>query len=288
MKHKIAGNVKEIMKVFRNYVFIISTLFIFIWGLLSLVLPEMKAGLSNALATTIGFDIPETLTQNSIEGLALLVIIVVSSLSVLILLVNVLFEAKVTAIVLNPEIDIYTSKKGCLSDTWDNKKEHILVRMLNFHQNDIVDLSVKAVVTVHEEIERQDGEREEFLCYFSIPAELIDPSEVLVLKSNIPWTIAIADDITLSNTLTSNYKMDLGEKITNAVLTGNKLISVKRELELLIKGTDPVTRSIFSINRTIKLDEQDIKGNYTLHLHRGRFKSLPMHVKTKKEVEHYI
>jgi hypothetical protein len=283
----IKNNLRSVIKPLIVYVLALSALFIAIWLLLGIVMPELKSSLSNALSLAIGFEIPEDIVNgSSLTGMTLLVIIAVSALSVLLLLVHVLFEATITAKVLNPNIDIYTSKRGCLSDKWDQEKNHILVRMINFHTGDLVDVSIKAVITVHEDIEA-NGERTEFLCYFSVPYKVIDPASVLVLKERTPWTIAIPSDIVLSNSISSGYEMNVGEPIKQAVLPNNKLFSAKRDLEILIKGTDPRTTSSFSIHKTIELDEQ-IGDEYRLLLHKGSFKSLDMWVKSKDEVEQYI
>lgn len=274
------------MKPLFVYVTGLTAIFAAIWVMLGLILPETKGNLLNALSTAFGLEIPDTLFSEAITPLTLLVIVVVSVLSIALILIHVYFEATITARIINPHIDLYTSKKGVLSTSWSEDKEHILVRLVNFHPQDLLNVEVKAIITVHEKIALDNGETDEFICFF--PVEEIDPENVLILGSRTPWSIAVPSDITLSNSIRSGYSLNLGAPIRESFLPQNKLISCKREIEFLITGVETKSSSHFALHRKVLLDEQNEDGSYTLHLHKGSFQSLPLQVSSKSDVEEYV
>lgn len=100
----------------------------------------------------------------------------------------------------------------------------------------------------------------------------------------MPWTIAVPADALLSNSLTKDYHFKPGEPIAHSFSAGKKIKNVERSLQILIRGTDTSSYSQFVIHRKISIDSQ-VGDAYAMHLHRGSFKSLPLRISDKGDLE---
>jgi hypothetical protein len=275
---------KEFLRITGFYTAGVVVVFYMIWALLDVALPEANLNVVRALSTAFGINLPENLIVDSSMGMkAAMVIVIISVLSIGLIVLNVFFSAIVTARFIHPRIDLVTSGRGALSTKWNPTMPYVLVRMSNFHRADLVDVRVGVVLTV-EETRDNGGTSEQFLCY--LPITEFTPQRVLVMERQMPWSIAVPGDILLSNSLTRNYHFRPGEPVVKSFTPGKKLESVRRTLQILIQGTDTQSYSRFVIHRKIPVDEQH-GGKYTLHLHDGSFKSLPLHIDTAEELEQY-
>jgi hypothetical protein len=196
----------------------------------------------------------------------------------------VFFSAIITARFIRPRVNLITSERGVLSTTWNAEMPYVLVRMSNFYSSDLVDVKLDAVLAV-EETRIIDGKEDEFRSY--MPIESFTPRHILVMSQKMPWSIAVPGDMYVGNSLNKSYHFRPGKPITQSFTPGRKAHKVKRTLQVLIQGTDAHTYSSFVIQREILIDSQD-GDNYTLHLHKGAFKSLPLHITDPADLEQYV
>lgn len=274
---------KDFFKLTALYTVGVILIFYFCWTVLQLVLPEARLDLVQTLSTAFGINLPNDmdLTSAETEGRMFSVVLIIAALSIGLILLNVFFSAVITARFIRPKVKLLTSSRGVLSTTWNPANPYMLVRMSNFYQADLVDVTVNVVLTV-EEVRASGAATEQFLCY--LPVHDFTPQRVLVMERRTPWSIAVPADILLGNSLTKNYHFKPGKPIVASFSAGKKIISVKRSLQILIQGTDTQSYSHFVIHRRIPIDEQD-GTKYTLHLHKGSFKSLPMRIEDPSDLE---
>lgn len=275
---------KRLYKILTIYLVGITAIFYLIWQLLDIALPEANINLLNALSTAFGIEVPDNIMDNALDGRMIGIILLLSVLSVGLILLHVYFEATMTAHMINPEINIITSSRGALSYKWFSGVPYVLIRLSNFHKNELMDVKVDAVLTVEETRDIGNGQTEQFLCYLPIPD--VTPKNVLVMKPRAPWSIAIHGDCRLSNSLTKDYHFKPGEPILHSFSTGKKLVGAKRHIEVMISGIEPKSYARFVQHRCIAIDEMN-GDTYTLHLHAGEFKSLPMHVLSADDLERF-
>jgi len=212
------------------------------------------------------------------------VVLIIAGLSIALIVLNVFFSAVITARFIRPKVRLLTSSRGVLSTTWNPTTPYMLVRMSNFYGSDLVDVNINVVMTV-EEVRQSGAGTEQFMCY--LPVQDFTPQRILVMEQRTPWSLAVPADILLGNSMTKNYHFKPGKPILASFSAGKKIISVKRTLQILIQGTDARSYSHFVIHRRILIDEQD--GNkYTLHLHKGSFKSLPLRIEDANDLEQVV
>jgi len=271
----------NVYKTVFLYVGGIISIFVVIWILLGLVLPQMNLSLLGALSNVFGLELPESMLNGQLTPLVTLVMGGLVFFSILLLIVHVLFEAFITAQLISPTLHILTSRFGVLSSAWQKDREHILVRLLNYEKTDLVDVRILAVITVREQTVSPDDEITFFMAHF--PVTELTPAYILALHPRMPWTIAVPTDQTFTHTLNSDYKLHLGRPIEKPAKAGHRLIASERRIEILIKGRDTRTSASFSSLHKIDLDSQK-DGVYTLHLKRGKFADLPMHVEHKDDL----
>lgn len=273
---------KDFFKITAFYAAGVVTFFYVFWTLLELALPGAKLDIVQALAGAFGINMPDSFSvdvDGGEQAIILVGLIVVMSLGLIVL--NVFFSAVITARLIQPRVALVTSSRGVLSTTWNSEKPYVLIRLSNFHKADLIDVTLQVVLTV-EEVRDNNGPLEQFRTYLS--AENFTPKNILFMEPRMPWTIAVPADVLLSNSLTKDYRFKPGEPIVGSFSTGKKIKNVERSLQILIRGTDTSSYSQFVIHRKIMLDRQD--GDvYTLHLHRGSFKSLPLRISDKSDLE---
>jgi len=272
---------KDFVKITAAYAIGVMVFFYLVWSLLSLALPEAQLDIVRALSTSFGINLPDDLMVRTSMGLrAVGVVAIISFLSIGLIVLNVFFSAIITARIIQPKIPLLTSSRGVLSTTWNGGRHFVLVRMSNFHKCDLVDVNLNVVLTVEEE--REGGEQ--FMCY--LPVHEFTPPRVLFMSKKMPWSIAVPADAHLSNSLASDYHFKPGEPITASFAANKKIIKVRRCLQILIQGMDADSNAKFVIQRKIMVDEQNGE-NYTLHLHRGNFKSLPLQIDDPADLEKF-
>jgi len=281
---KINAFTYNLTSLFSLYLLVLLGIGCVIWILLSIALPEGAENLQNVLFTTLALKVPKSLLSEHSEMTFLIIAFFIVILTVCLILVDIYFKAIVTAKLINPPIDLVTSSRGVLSTKWDAKKAYILVRLVNFNKAELVNVEVKAVVTVTETIKVDNGETSTFSCYF--PVTDIDPTSVLILQSRMPWSIAVPANIRLENSINHGYELNVGKKIEQGILPDREIILTERKIEFLISGVEPSSSSFFAIHRSVDLDRQE-EGKYELLLHEGTFKDLPMHVLNRDDVEEY-
>lgn len=274
---------KDFFKLTALYTIGVILIFYVCWTVLQFVLPEARLDLVQTLSTAFGINLPNDmdLSAAEAEGRMFSVVLIIAALSIGLILLNVFFSAVITARFIRPKVRLLTSSRGVLSTTWNPANPYMLVRMSNFYTSDLVDVTVNVMLTV-EEVRASGAGTEQFLCY--LPVHDFTPQRVLVMEQRTPWSIAVPADILLGNSLTKNYHFKPGKPIVASFSAGKKIISVKRSLQILIQGTDTQSYAHFVIHRRIPIDEQD-GSKYTLHLHKGSFKSLPMRIQDPNDLE---
>ncbi|MDD9900148.1 MAG: hypothetical protein OXT65_04145, partial [Alphaproteobacteria bacterium] len=275
---------KEFVKITTFYTIGIIVVFYMIWAMLDIVLPEANLNLLRALSTAFGVNLPDDILVNTEMGMrAVMVTAVIALLSILLIILNVVFGAVITTHLIRPRVNIILSRKGVLSHKWNTDMPYALVRMCNFHSGDLANIRLTVALTVHER-RIVDGKEDEYMTF--LPIEQFTPPNILIMLKKTPWSIAIPADAFLSNSMTKDYHFKPGQEITKSFSTGKKFIRCDRKLEILIQGMDTRSYSRFIIHHKIPVDTQDGE-NYTLHLHRGTFKSLPMNIDDPNELEQY-
>jgi hypothetical protein len=273
---------KDFLKITGLYAVGIIIIFYLCWMALRAALPDAQLDLVQTLSTAFGINLPNDMPlQSDTEVRMFSVVVIIAAMSIALIVLNVFFSAIITARFIRPRVKVLTSTKGVLSTTWNATSPYMLVRLSNFHSTDLVDVTLNAVLTV-EELRSNGVSTEQFLCY--LPIADFTPQRILVMEQRTPWSIAVPADILLSNSLTKNYHFKPGKPIVTSFSAGKKIVASKRTLQILIQGTDARSYSHFVIHRRIPIDEQN--GNhYTLHLHKGTFKSLPLFIEEEGDLE---
>lgn len=275
---------KDFFKITAMYAAGVVTFFFVFWNLLEVALPGAKLDLVQALAGAFGINMPDSFSVEVDGGqqAAILVgLIVIMSLGLIVL--NVFFSAVITARLIQPRVALITSSHGVLSTTWNSERPYMLVRLSNFHKADLIDVSLQVVLTV-EEVRSNGVKGEQFRTY--LPIEHFTPKSILFMEPRMPWTIAVPADAVLSNSLTKDYHFKPGEPVAHSFTPGKKIDSMERSLQILVRGTDTSSYSPFVIHRKILIDSQ-VGDAYALHLHRGSFKSLPLRIEDKSDLEQF-
>ena len=276
---------KDFFKLTGFYTLGIIIVFYVCWLFLQMALPEAKLDLVQTLSTAFGINLPDSMDlEADTEERMFFVVLIIAGLSIALIVLNVFLSAVITARFIRPKVRLLTSSRGVLSTTWNPTTPYMLVRMSNFYGSDLVDVNINVVMTV-EEVRQSGAGTEQFMCY--LPVQDFTPQRILVMEQRTPWSLAVPADILLGNSMTKNYHFKPGKPILASFSAGKKIISVKRTLQILIQGTDARSYSHFVIHRRILIDEQD--GNkYTLHLHKGSFKSLPLRIEDPNDLEQVV
>lgn len=276
---------RDFFKITCLYSLGIIVTFYMCWVLLEAVVPEARLDLLRTLTTAFGVNLPDDMPLNlATEARRLVVILIIAMLSLGLVVMNVFFGAVVTARFIRPRVQLVTSERGVLSATWNPDMPYVLIRMANFYVADLVDVTLNIVLMV-EETRLVNGQQEQFRSY--LPITEFSPQRILVLEQKMPWSIAVPADAHLGNSLSKDYHFTPGKPITNSFSKGKTIVSAKRTLQILLQGTDARSYSHFVIHRKIPVDSQE-GDKYTLHLHRGAFKSLPLRIAGPQELEQYV
>jgi hypothetical protein len=276
---------RDFFKITGLYTIGIIVTFYLCWLLLEAAVPEAKLDLLQTLTTAFGVNLPNDmpLTMNT-EARRMSVVFIIALLSLGLVILNVFFGAVVTARFIRPRVQLVTSARGVLSTAWNAEMPYILVRMANFYAADLVDININIVLVV-EETRMVNGQTEQFRSY--LPVSEFTPQRILVLEQRMPWSIAVPADTHLGNSLSKDYHFAPGTPITQSFSKDKTVVTAKRTLQILMQGTDARSYSHFVIHRKIPVDEQE-GDRYTLHLHRGAFKSLALQIDRPDELEQYI
>ncbi|HYD17626.1 MAG TPA: hypothetical protein VEF76_04010 [Patescibacteria group bacterium] len=276
---------RDFFKITALYTFGIVVTLGACWMMLGLALPDAKLDLLQTITSAFGINLPNNMPLDmSDEARLAAVVMIIAMMSIGLVILNVFFSAVITARFIRPRVDLVLSKRGVLSTVWNASMPYVLVRMSNFYPADLVDVSLNIALTV-EETHVINGTPDTFRTYFTI--EQFTPQRILVMEQKMPWSIAVPGDILLSNSKTRAYPFRPGKVIVDSIAKeGMKPATVKRSLQILIQGTDARSYSHFVIHKNIAIDEQDGQ-NYTLHLHRGVFKSLPLQISDAAQLEQY-
>lgn len=276
---------KDFIKITTLYAFGVVGFFYLIWSLLRLAMPGASLDIVQALAGAFGINMPDNFSYDGSGGMqAIMVVGIIIVLSLGLVVLNVFFSALITARLIQPRVGLITSARGVLSTAWNAACPHVLVRLSNFHRADLIDVTLQVVLVV-EEVRSNGVKNEQFRTYLPIPE--FTPKSILFMEPRMPWTIAVPADAKLSNSLTTDYHFKPGEVVENSFSPGKKIDSLQRSLQILIRGTDTHSYASFVIHRKILIDSQE-GDTYTLHLHQGSFKSLPLRISDKADLERYV
>lgn len=276
---------KDFFKITGLYTVGIVITFLASWMLLGLALPDAHLDLLTTLTTAFGVNLPNDMPLNmNTEARMAAVVIIISLLSIGLVILNVFFSAVITARFIRPRVELVLSTRGVLSTAWNPDMPYVLVRMSNFYPADLVDVKLDIAMSV-EETHIINGQPDTFRSYF--PIHQFTPQHILVMEQRMPWSIAVPGDVLLENSKIRAYPFRPGKVIVDSITKAStKPASIKRSLQILIQGTDARTYSHFVIQQKIEIDSQE-GNNYTLHLHRGIFKSLPLRIEKREELEQY-
>lgn len=275
---------KDFIRITALYAFGVVGFFYLFWLLLGFALPGAKLDIVQALAGAFGINMPDSFSVEAEGGSqAIIVAGIVIVLSLGLIVLNVFFSAVITARLIQPRVALITSSRGVLSTIWNKERPYVLVRLSNFHKADLIDVTLQAVLTV-EEVRSNGVKGEQFRTY--LPVDTFTPKSILFMEPRMPWTIAVPADVLLSNSLTRDYHFKPGEPIGHSFTPGKKIDSVERTLQIMIRGTDTSSYAQFVIHRKIAIDSQ-VGDAYALHLHRGSFKSLPLRISDKGDLEQF-
>lgn len=185
-----------------------------------------------------------------------------------ILVLNMIFQAVITAKLIKPAIDLRLSDGAVFNPSYGlQQTPNILFRLINANPFDLHLISLKVFLTVHDK--HPEDPARSMIYYFPVPD--IDPQEIPVLRSHTPWIIAIPVDAALGNSIVRDYEW----RLTGPA--GSQL--GKRQLEVLVSGYE--TEASTSFMRAFKLN---LEADGPDGLICGAFKSLPC-VMDKKELE---
>lgn len=276
---------KDFFKITGIYTLGILVTFMACWMLLGVALPDAHLDLLTTLTTAFGVNLPNDMPLNmDTEARMAAVVLIIAALSIGLVILNVFFSAIITARFIRPRVELVLSQRGVLSTAWNPNMPYVLVRMSNFYPADLVDVRLNIALSV-EEVHIINGQPDTFRSYF--PIEQFTPQHILVMEQKMPWSIAVPGDALLANSRTRAYPFRPGKVIVDSIAKeGMKPATVKRSLQILIQGTDARTYSHFVIQKNILIDSQE-GVNYTLHLHKGIFKSLPLRIAAPTDLEQY-
>ena len=273
---------RDFFKLTTIYSVAIFVTFYLSWLLLQAAMPEANLDLLQTLTTAFGINLPNNmpLTMNT-EAKRVSVVLIIAFLSLTLVILNVFFGAVVTARFIRPRVRLITSAGGVLSTTWNAERPYIVVRMANFYSADLVDVTANIVLEV-EESRIVGGRTEQYRSY--LPIADFTPQRILVMEQKMPWSLAVPADAHLGNSLSGDYHFLPGQPILKSFSKGKTFVSAKRTLQILLQGTDARSYSSFVIHRKIPVDEQ-AGDKYTLHLHKGSFRSLPLRITDPADLE---
>ena len=263
---------KSLVTLFFAYVVLVSVVTLAILSLYAVLLPGTAAEgfvwLKRAISASFSLGdyreaAPSSLPDDD-PGIVVMLILFAHAFAILVL--NMIFQAVITAKLIKPAIDLRVSDGAVFNPSYGLKKTpHILFRLVNASAFDLHLVSLKAFLTVHDE--HPDDPSKSMLYYFPVPE--IDPLEIPVLRSLTPWIVAIPVNEALANSIVHDYEWRLSRPAGS--------VPGRRQLELLVSGNE--TEASTSFMQAFKLNlEHDGPGSLIC----GRFQSLPCTMKKRE------
>ncbi len=264
---------KSLVALFVTYIVLVGLVTLAILSVYALLLPGTLAEGYDLLkrAVIASFNLsgykdaaPASFREN--PNVVVMAILFAHAFAILVL--NMIFQAVITAKLIKPAIDLRLSDGAVFNPAYGLKKTpHILFRLINANPFDLHLITVKAFLTVHDENPQDPAQS--MIYYFPVPE--IDPREIPVLRSHTPWIIAIPVDAPLDNSIVRNYEW----RLTGP--SGSQ--AGKRQLEVLVSGYE--TEASTSFMRAFKLN-LEAEGQNALVC--GAFQPLPC-VIDKRELD---
>jgi hypothetical protein len=261
---------KSLITLFFTYIVLVSVVTLAVVSVYALLLPgtlsDGVALLKRAISASFSLSgykeaAPSPFQDN--PGIVVMAILFAHAFSILVL--NMIFQAVITAKLIKPVIDLRLSDSAVFHPSYGLKQTpHILFRLVNASPFDLHLLSLKAFLTVHDEHPEDDSRSMTY--YFPVPN--IDPVEVPVLRSLNPWIIAISVDEALGNSIVRDYKW----RLTGA--SGSQ--PGRRQLEVLVSGNETEASTSFMRAFTFNLETDGPNG-----LLCGTFQPLPSVMKKR-------
>lgn len=264
---------KSLITLFIAYVALVSIVTVAILAFYAVLLPgtvsEGFALLKRAVSASFNLGgyleaTPASLKDN--PGIVVMLILFAHAFSILVL--NMIFQAVITAKLIKPAIDLRLSDGAVFHPRYGlTQTPHILFRLVNASAFDLHLVSLKAFLTVHDE--HPDDPARSMIYYFPVPD--IDPLDIPVLRTLSPWIIAIPVGEPLSNSIVHGYEWRLPAR------AGSQ--PGKRQLEVLVSGNE--TEASTSFLQAFKLN-LEADGPHGLMC--GAFQALPC-VMNKKQLK---
>lgn len=255
---------KSLVTLFVTYVALVSVVTLAILSVYAVLLPgTMAEGFSLLKRTVIAsFNLsgykdaaPTPFRDN--PNLVVMAILFAQAFSILVL--NMIFQAVITAKLIKPAIDLRLSDGAVFNPSYGLKQTpNILFRLINANPFDLHLISLKVFLTVHDA--HPEDPAQSMIYYFPVPD--IDPQEIPVLRSHTPWIIAIPVDETLGNSIVRGYEW----RLTGP--TGSQ--PGKRQLEVLVSGYETEASTSFMQAFKLNLEADGANG-----LICGAFQALP-------------
>ncbi len=262
---------KTLIALFLTYVVMVGVVTLAIISIYILLFPgPMSEGLGMLKgAVSASFNLegykgaaPSAFKDN--PNLVVMLVLFAHAFSILVL--NMIFQAVITAKLIKPSIDLHLSNGAVYHPSYGlQKTPHVLFRLVNASHFDLHLVSLKAFLTVHDE--HPDEPAKDMLYYFPVPA--IDPEEIPVLRPLNPWIVAIPVGGLLSNSIIHDYAWQLSRP------TGSQ--PGKRRLEILVSGNETEASTSFMQAFNISLEMGEPNG-----LMCGAFQSLPCFMARKE------
>ena len=255
---------KTLITLFVTYVFLVGMVTLAILAVYALLFPGTLAEgvgmLKQAVSASFnlsGYKEAAPAPFKDDPGIVVMAILFAHAFSILVL--NMIFQAVITAKLIKPAIDLRLSDGAVFHPRYGLKKTpHILFRLLNASPFDLHLVSLKAFLMVHDE--HPEDPSQSMMYYFPVPD--IDPLEIPVLRTLNPWIVAIPVDEKLSNSIIQNYEWRLSRP------TGSQ--PGKRRLEVLVSGNETEASTSFMQAFNLNLETEGKEG-----LSCGSFQSLP-------------
>lgn len=255
---------KSLVTLFFAYLVLVGAVTVAILSFYALLLPgavsEGFALLKQAISASFNLSgYKEAAPSPYKDDPTTLVMVILFAHAFSILVLNMIFQAVITAKLIKPAIDLRLSHGAVFDPGYGLKKTpHILFRLINASPFDLHLVSLKAFLVVHDE-DMSDPSRS-MMYYFSVPE--LDPQEIPVLRTLTPWIIAIPVHGKISNSIVQDYEWRLTRR------AGSQ--PGKRQLEVLVSGNE--TEASTSFIRAYKIDLESGGPNGLIC---GDFKSLP-------------
>lgn len=255
---------KSLVTLFVTYVALVSVVTLAILSVYAVLLPGTMAEgfglLKRAVIASFNLSGYKDAAPNPFRdnpNLVVMAILFAQAFSILVL--NMIFQAVITAKLIKPAIDLRLSDGAVFNPSYGLKQTpNTLFRLINANPFDLHLISLKVFLTVHDE--HPEDPAQSMIYYFPVPD--IDPQEIPVLRSHTPWIIAIPVDETLGNSIVRDYEW----RLTGPA--GSQ--PGKRQLEVLVSGYE--TEASASFMRAFKLNLEADGPNGLIC---GTFQALP-------------